>query len=196
MTEAESLKYLIYSDLYRYHGRASLSLLLRTLVTGIGFKCSFWMRVRRHLSRKPAIWLPARIVAQLMHRRYTIKYGIGLDFRGEIGPGLFIGHFGGIFVNEQAKIGRNCSISHGVTIGDARRGRRAGAPTIGDNVFIGPGAKILGNVRIGDNAAIGANCVVTSDVPDNGVVVGIPGRVISQDSSAAYMDHIDYDEKI
>ena len=192
----ESLKYLVYADLYRYHGRASASLLLRTLVTGIGFKCSFWMRMRRHLQGKSGVWLPLRLLAQLLHRRYMIKFGVGLDFRGEIGPGLFIGHFGGIFVNREAKIGRNCCISHGVTIGDARRGRRKGAPTIGDNVFIGPGAVILGNVRVGDNAAIGANCVVTDDVPDSAVVVGAPGKVVSCEGSAGYVDHIDYHGKI
>jgi len=65
-------------------------------------------------------------------------------------------------------------------------------PEIGDNVYIGPGAKIIGNIKIGNNAAIGANCVVTKDVPENGVVVGVPGRVISFEGSAGYINKTNY----
>jgi len=64
-------------------------------------------------------------------------------------------------------------------LGRVNRGNKKGFPVIGNNVYIGPGAKIIGNVHIGNNVAIGANCVVTHDIPDNGVVVGIPGKVIS-----------------
>lgn len=88
-----------------------------------------------------------------------------------------------------AEIGRNCNLSHQVTIGVSRRGARAGVPRIGDNVYIGPGAKIFGGIVLGDNAAIGANCVVTKDVPPSGVVVGIPGQVISSAGSAGYINN-------
>lgn len=79
-------------------------------------------------------------------------------------------------VNHRVRIGRNCNISHGVTLGQANRGRRTGVPVIGDGVYIGPGAKVVGAVTVGDNVAIGANCVVVDDVPDNAVVAGVPGR--------------------
>ena len=85
--------------------------------------------------------------------------------------------------------GRNCNLSHQVTIGVSRRGARAGVPTIGDNVYIGPGAKIFGALSIGENAAVGANCVVTRDVPASGVVVGIPGQVISYEGSTGYINN-------
>jgi serine O-acetyltransferase len=71
-----------------------------------------------------------------------------------------------------------------------------GYPILGDNVYIGPGAKIIGGIKIGNNVAIGANCVVTKNIPDNSVVVGIPGRVISQDGVTGYIDNIDYEPKI
>ena len=90
-------------------------------------------------------------------------------------------------------IGRNCNLSHQVTIGISRRGERAGVPTIGDNVYIGPGAKLFGAISVGDNAAVGANCVVTRDVPEFGVVVGIPGRVISLDGSQGYINNTGYE---
>ena len=80
-------------------------------------------------------------------------------------------------------IGKNCNISHQVTLGASNCGQKKGVPTIGDNVFIGPGAKMFGNINIGNNVAIGANCVVTKDIPENGIVIGVPGEIISWDGS-------------
>ena len=77
-------------------------------------------------------------------------------------------------------------------MGVANRGERKGYPTIGDNVYIGPGAKLVGKIIVGNNAAIGANCVVTKDVPENGVVVGVPGKVISMNGSVGYINRTDY----
>ena len=92
-----------------------------------------------------------------------------------IGPGLYIGHFGGIIVSSAAVIGENCNISHGVTIGAAGTRQRGGVPRIGNNVYIGPGAKVFGRITIGNNVKIGANCVVHKDVPENAVVALNPG---------------------
>lgn len=97
-------------------------------------------------------------------------------------------------MNSNVVIGKNCNISHLVTLGVSNRGTRKGVPTIGDNVYIGPGAKIIGNIIVGNHAAIGANCVVTKDVPDNAVVVGVPGKVISLDGSVGYINKTDYHE--
>ena len=94
--------------------------------------------------------------------------------------------------NGRMVIGENCNLSHDVTIGVSRRGKTPGVPAFGSNVYIGPGAKIFGNIHIGSYAAIGANCVVTKDVPDYGVVVGIPGRVISFDGSDGYVNNTGY----
>ena len=98
-------------------------------------------------------------------------------------------------INGRSVIGKNCNISQGVTLGQANRGQNKGYPILGDNIYIGPGAKIVGAVKIGNNVAIGANCVVTKDVPDNSVVIGIPGKVISQKGSKDYVTKTDYDNE-
>jgi serine O-acetyltransferase len=121
------------------------------------------------------------------------KYGFSISPRTEIGPGFFLGHIGCITIHEKAIIGRNCNIAQGVTIGQSNRGGRKGYPVIGDNVFIGPGAVVIGRIKIGDNVAIGANSVVTKDVPDNAVVAGIPAKVISYAGSSDYVNHTDYE---
>ena len=84
----------------------------------------------------------------------------------------------------------NCSISHEVTLGRASRGPREGYPTVGDEVYVGPGAKLIGKVHVGDGAAIGANAVVTKDVPKRGVAVGVPARVISLEGSGGYVTNV------
>jgi len=110
----------------------------------------------------------------------------------ELGSGFYIAHIGGIYVNDSCSIGKNCNITTGVTLGQANRGVRKGAPIVGDNVYIGPGAKLVGKVKVGNNVAIGANCVVTKDIPDNAVVAGVPGRVLSYDGSVSYVNRTEY----
>jgi serine O-acetyltransferase len=189
-------RFLVLSDLYRMTGRADASAFLTQVLRGIAFKYVFWMRTCRYTAGHPLHrWFCYRI-ARAMLNRYTFKFGISIPPETEIGSGFYIGHFGGIVVNERSVIGKNCNISHGVTLGEANRGRNKGYPVIGDNVYIGPGAKIVGAVRVGNNAAIGANCVVTRDVPDHAVVVGIPGKVISQEGSAGYVNLTDYEGRI
>lgn len=179
---------LVCSDLYRYSGKLSLLLFMKFMFRHPGFKYSFYLRLGSSLNGyiflRPLYWIVKGI-----HRHNTYKYGISIPLETRIGSGLYIGHFGGIVTHEKAQIGDNCNISHGVTIGKSNRGKRAGYPIIGDRVYIGPGAKVIGNVQIGNDVAIGANCVVIKDVPDNAVVVGIPARVISRNGSAGYVDH-------
>lgn len=95
------------------------------------------------------------------------------------GPGLAIAHYGSVIVNAGSQVGRNCRIHAGTTIGSTR----SGAPTIGNDVYIGPGAVISGPVTVGDGAAIGANAVVIVDVPPGVTVGGVPAKVISQSGS-------------
>lgn len=186
------LKYLVYADLYRCYGRANPYLVLRELLWGVAGKFIIWMRVAAFLSTCSRWCLPLYLFARLMHRRYTIKYGINIAYQATIGPGLSIAHFGGINVNQHVRIGRNCNLSQGVTIGISNRGGSKGVPVIGDNVYIGPGAKLFGAIRVGDNVAVGANCVVVEDVPDNAVVFGVPARIIGYAGSAGYVNRIDY----
>lgn len=108
----------------------------------------------------------------------TIMYGIELYREAEIGEGLYITHFGGIIVSPQAKLGKNVTLSQGVTIGVSGQGEKRGVPIIGDNVYIASGAKIFGKITIGNNVKIGPNAVVHKSIPDNAVVVSYPGYKI------------------
>lgn len=177
-------------------GSASFSSLLRQLVGGGSYKHVFWMRTCYFSKEGRLLKFTLYPIARIIYRHLTFKLGISIPWYSKIGSGFYIGHFGGIIVSGESIIGKNCNISQGVTIGKSNRGKRKGFPVIGDNVYIGPGAKIIGSVRVGSNAAIGANCVVVSDVPDNSVVVGVPGRVVSHDGSVGYITYTDYDEVI
>jgi serine O-acetyltransferase len=115
---------------------------------------------------------PAFMLLQLSIR---ICWGIELPRAARIGPGLYIGHFGGITISRDAQIGSNCNLSQNVTIGVAGTGAKRGAPTIGNNVYIAPGARIFGRICVGNNVQIGANAVVHTDIPDDADVVLDPG---------------------
>ncbi len=104
-----------------------------------------------------------------------VLWGIEISRHARIGPGLYIGHFGGITVSRLAVIGANCALSQQVTIGIGGEGDRYGAPAIGDDVYVAPGARLFGPIRVGNNVKIGANAVVHRDVPDNAVVALDPG---------------------
>ncbi len=187
----KELQYLWYSDLYRYEGEVATKIFLQKLIFDPGYKTSFLLRLSKYLkSKKPLI--PFFYLTFFILRHYQLKYGIEISVNAQVGSGLFISHFGNIFINRYSVIGRNCNLSCGVTIGQVNRGKRKGSPVIGDNVYIGPGAKVIGAIKVGDNVAIGANCVVTQDIPDNAVVVGIPGKVISYGGVEGYVEHTDY----
>ena len=113
-------------------------------------------------------WLMSRFVETLT--------GITLPLEAQIGPGLRIYHFGNIVIHSEAVIGRNCTLRHGVTIGN--RVPDGPAPVIEDDVDFGAYAQVLGNVRIGSGAKIGAMTVVLCDVPAGATAVGIPARIL------------------
>ena len=189
-------KFLILSDLYRYTGNIKITSLLYYLLRGSSYKYSFWIRTCSYARNNAVLKFTIYPLARIMLSHLTFKYGIDIPFNTKIGSGFYIGHFGGIVVNDRSVIGKNCNISQGVTLGQTNRGQNKGYPLLSDNVYIGPGAKIVGGVKIGNNVAIGANCVVTKDIPDNAVVVGVPGKVISYNGSEGYVDNTDYEGKI
>jgi serine O-acetyltransferase len=104
-----------------------------------------------------------------------VFWGIDLSRYAQIGPGVHIAHFGGITVSPYAVLGRNCNLSQSVTIGTSGAADREGAPVIGDDVSIGPGARVFGKIQIGKNVRIGANAVVNLDIAENAVVAVEPG---------------------
>lgn len=185
-------RYLLRSDFYRHMGEPSLIRVLKNFFIVPGVQYSFYMRLCRYLRDKPLKAFGLFLLIRVLLFRCSIRFGISIPDTTEIGSGFYIGHFGAIVVNSKTVIGKNCNISQGVTLGQLNRGKRIGCPVIGDNVFIGPGAKILGNVHVGEYAAIGANCVVVDDVPPHAVVVGVPGKVISDAGSEGYINYTDY----
>ncbi|NJD08033.1 MAG: serine acetyltransferase [Methylococcaceae bacterium] len=121
------------------------------------------------------------------HRLHSLELKLGFSIPPNVfGPGLSIAHYGCIAVNHNTKVGRNCRIHEGVTIGAT--GDNSDAPQIGNNVFIGSGAKIIGNVKIADRVAIGANAVVVKSIlEENITVAGVPARKISANGSKEFI---------
>lgn len=122
----------------------------------------------------------ARKAAVLRHRFWSAVTSCELPLDGQLGIGLRLPHPIGIVIHPGAVVGENCLIMHNVTLGS--RGAGQGLPVLGRGVDVGPGAHILGGVTIGDGAQIGANAVVTDDVPARAVAIGIPARVVRTDA--------------
>ncbi|SHE69744.1 serine O-acetyltransferase [Mariniphaga anaerophila] len=177
----------IQNDLTRHIGQnRSFTKYLKAYFSIPGFRYMFWFRTTKTFAKKKK-HLPLFVYCRLRLRHYSYKYGIDITYSTEIGEGFYIGHFSTIIISPRAIIRKNVNISQGVTIGMASRGSKKGAAIIGESVYIGPGAKIVGKVVIGNNVAIGANAVVTKDIPDNAVAVGIPAKIISYKGSSGYI---------
>ncbi|MBP2283031.1 serine O-acetyltransferase [Flavobacterium sp. CG_23.5] len=124
-------------------------------------------------------------------RRLKVKYGFDISYRTQIGSGFYVGHFGGIVIHGDTIIGDNCNISQGITFGVSNYGAHIGVPKIGNNVFVGPGACVFGNITIGNHVTIGANTVVTENIPDYFTAVSPKMIVIDKDLSPFYIHNID-----
>lgn len=138
-----------------------------------GFHAVFWHRLSHWLFKKKRYTL-ARYVSQ------TIRFWTGIEIHpgATIGKGLFIDHGMGVIIGETTEIGDNCTIYQGVTLGGTGKDIGKRHPTIGNNVLIGAGAKVLGPFKVGDNSKIAANAVVLSEVPENTTCVGVPARIV------------------
>ncbi len=119
-----------------------------------------------------------KFIARLISQRARYKTGIEIHPGATIGKGLFIDHGMGVVIGETAEIGDNCTIYQNVTLGGTGKDHGKRHPTLGNNVLVGAGAKILGPFRVGDNARIAAGAVVLTEVPDNATAVGVPARVV------------------
>jgi len=175
------------ADLHRYGHGVSIRSFVKQYFLVPGFKYSFWMRFANHLRQKSMIWRPCYYLCRAILHRCSVRYGISIPYNTRIGPGLYIGHYGGIVVNDSVVIGDDCNINHEVTIGVKYGGRNPGVPVIGDRVYLGPGCKVIGGISLGNDVAVGANSVVVDSVPDFGVAAGVPAKVISSKGSSAYV---------
>jgi len=149
-----------------------------TLLTNRGLQSILLYRLSHALWERHVPILPL-----LFTRVAQILYGIDIAYQSELGPGIVIVHGVGLVIGSQTKIEGDCCLYQGVTLGDrgsewVGSNRPDGHPIIEAGVMFGAGAKVLGPIRVGRNSIIGANAVVTHDVPPNSIVVGVPGRVI------------------
>lgn len=143
-------------------------------------KCEYYENCRRNILDR--VWKKA-LKLRLTLLSHKLGFSIPLNV---FGKGLYIAHYGSIVVNENSRVGDWCRIHEGTCIG--ADGKDSGAPVIGNNVFIATGAKIIGNVRIADGVAIGANAVVVKDILEpNTTWGGIPAKKISNKGSAQYI---------
>lgn len=122
-----------------------------------------------------------RFTARLISQAARFATGIEIHPGAKIGKGLFIDHGSNVVIGETAEIGDNCTLYQGVTLGGTGKHIGKRHPTLGNNVMVGAGAKVLGPFKVGDNAKIAANAVVLSEVPANSTAVGMPARIVRRD---------------
>lgn len=128
----------------------------------------------------PVLRIVFRFISLILLKFSEIIFSVAIIPTADIGPGLYIGHTGVIRVHPNVKAGRNLSIGPCTIIGERGVGK-GGVPSIGNDVYIGTGCKILGSVKIGNNVHIGANAVVLTDIPDGSTAVGVPAKVVKKD---------------
>lgn len=149
-----------------------------------GLHVLWFHRLAHYLYRKDLVLLP-RIISNLAR----FLTGIEIHPGAKIGEGLFIDHGTGVVIGETAEIGENVTLYQGVTLGGTGKEKGKRHPTIGDNVVVATGAKVLGSFKVGDNSKIGAGSVVLSEVPPSSTVVGIPGKIVSRDGEKIDLRH-------
>lgn len=151
---------------------------------------ALWLHRLAHALWKHGVKLPARWLSHL-NRFLT---GIEIHPGAQIGERLFIDHGMGVVIGETAEIGRNVTLYHGVTLGGVSLEKGKRHPTLEDDVVIGAGAKVLGNITIGRGSRVGANAVVINSVPPNSVVVGVPGQVVMRSKPTHAVPDLDHNQ--
>ena len=167
---------------------------LEVLLTYAGFQALFFHRFAHRLWR-----IKLRLFARLLAQISRWVTGVEIHPGAKIGHGFFIDHGMGVVIGETAEIGDFVTLFQGVTLGGTGKEKGKRHPTLGSHVVVGSGAKVLGNICVGDFVKIGANSVVLRSVPSNSTVIGIPGRIIRSIEDRVpedYMDHTNIPDPI
>ncbi len=182
---------LMRADLHRYGRGLGFRAFCSSYLHDPGFRYTVHLRSVARLRPARRSWaLVPYLFHRLLLRHYRFRYGFDLSPLTSIGPGLFIGHFGGLVVSPHATLGANVNLSPGVTIGATSRGAHQGAPTIEDRVWIGTHAILVGKITVGHDALIAPGAYVNFDVPPRSVVLGNPGKIVSDAGSQGYINHV------
>ena len=160
---------------YRAKGYSRKQLWLDPAVWSIGsYRLANWLYVS---PPNVLIRFPLKIFSFLVSKFCVVFMEMDIDPHSTIGGGLNIGHIGGVHINPGAVLGRNCDLAHRITIGASAMGR-GGIPVLGDDVYVGTGAVLVGKIKVGNGAKIAANTLVIANVPEGATVMGVPGRII------------------
>ncbi|WP_455542986.1 serine O-acetyltransferase [Intestinibacter sp.] len=177
----ESLKSIIEDDIYRYFGTKKIPLKEKILRKEVGLKYIILYRKANYYYNSNNLILKIYYALRLLAASKKTHFQIMP--RNKIGRGFYIGHWGRVIINPDAVLGKNINISTGVVIGQENRGQRKGVPTIGDEVWIGANAIIVGNIKIGNDVLIAPNTYINKDIPSHSIVVGNPARIISRENA-------------
>lgn len=179
------------ADVYRYARATGAKAFRSAYLSHPGFRFTYYLRkVAFYAPRKRSFGIFGYVYNRMLLHHYRFKYGFDISPTTSIGPGLYIGHFGGVVISPYAVLGANINIAQGVTIGAISRGPRTGAPTLEDHVWVGANAIIVGKITIGREALIAPGAYVNFDVPSRAVVLGNPGKVVSEAGSDGYVNNV------
>jgi serine O-acetyltransferase len=174
-------------DLYRIYGRVRVSVIDRLRFSAEIKYIYYFRQCQYWYGKSRLIWAYYRFRLA----RNSNKSHIQIPWMTKIGRGFYISHTGRVIINPRAVIGENCNIATGVTIGMENRGKRKGSPIIGNKVWIGTNAVIVGNITIGDDVLIAPNAYVNFEVPSHSIVVGNPSRIIPRNNATdGYINRI------
>lgn len=182
---------MLRADLYRYRGQVNFSAFAQAWVRDPGFRFTFYLRkVQYYAARRHGIGFLPFVYNRILLNHYRFRYGFDISPSTNIGPGFYLGHFGGVVISPYAVLGANVNINKGATIGATSRGKRLGAPVLEDKVWVGSNATIVGKITVGRESLIAPGAFVNFDVPARSVVLGNPGRIISASGSDGYVNNI------
>ena len=169
----------IKCDLHRKRGRHDRTFLIQSILKDPSFRYIYLMRKTSAYHKRH----PVGMLWRTLMKRCSARYGMQISPETRIGKGFSLLHWGPMVVSHITVIGDYCTLSQGVTIGLSPRGDRKGAPTLGNRVWVGPNAVLVGEITIGDNVLIAPGAYVNFDVPDNSIVIGNPGKIIESESA-------------